>query len=292
MRALPQGQDQVRLREWPRPVQKLRKGHARVLSALRVHGPSSWPESCATHERTSPSAREPSGLRRRHHARRSSARGHLGCCPAQPDEFRKVSRTRFFISLPSRRPRQPELSRVSPPPPASRGAPDLITAASNLRPSLHHFSSLATHNFPWWLRPPPLTRSCRLRMAGRRQQLQPYTTTVAQQAMAQRSRKQTTRSVWAQSPTPSRHLSVRLAQEHGLPSPSSAASRRCSVACTRVRVVSLYPLAPASVPSRSVPSPLSSPSLASLPPTSGHRHLPSLDGRTACHRPVRGRRYL
>lgn len=64
--ALPQGQDQVRLRKRSRAVQKLRKGHARVLSALGEHGPSPRPESCASLEqRPPPSSRQPPGLRRR-----------------------------------------------------------------------------------------------------------------------------------------------------------------------------------------------------------------------------------
>ena len=44
LRALPQRQDQMRLRNWPRSLQELRKGHARVLSTLGEHGPSPRPE--------------------------------------------------------------------------------------------------------------------------------------------------------------------------------------------------------------------------------------------------------
>lgn len=63
--ALPQGQDQVRLRKWPRALQELRKGHARVLSALGEHGSPSRPEPCSPRKHAAPSARQPPGLRRR-----------------------------------------------------------------------------------------------------------------------------------------------------------------------------------------------------------------------------------
>lgn len=44
--SLSQGQNQMRLRKWSRSLQELRKGHARLLPALRLHEPR-WPR-CLT----------------------------------------------------------------------------------------------------------------------------------------------------------------------------------------------------------------------------------------------------
>ncbi|PNY23103.1 hypothetical protein TCAP_06949, partial [Tolypocladium capitatum] len=74
--ALPQGQDQVRVRKRARAVQELCKGHARVLSALGEHGPSPRPEPSPPRCRAPPSARQPPGPRRRC-LRRQTARGGL-----------------------------------------------------------------------------------------------------------------------------------------------------------------------------------------------------------------------
>lgn len=63
--ALPQGQDQVRVRKRARALQKLRKRHARVLSALGEHGPSPRPEPSAPYRSASPSARRFAGVRAR-----------------------------------------------------------------------------------------------------------------------------------------------------------------------------------------------------------------------------------
>lgn len=63
--ALPQGQDKVRVRKRARAVQKLRKGHARVLFAVGEHGPSPRPEPSAPYRSPSPCARRFAGLRAR-----------------------------------------------------------------------------------------------------------------------------------------------------------------------------------------------------------------------------------
>lgn len=63
--ALPQGQDQVCVRKRARTLQKLRKGHARMLSALREHGSSSRPESSSPCQRSSSCSRESAGRRAR-----------------------------------------------------------------------------------------------------------------------------------------------------------------------------------------------------------------------------------
>lgn len=65
LRSLPQRQDQVRLREWPRSMQKLCKGNARLLPPLGEHGSSSWPEPGSSRKRPSPSTRQSAGLRGR-----------------------------------------------------------------------------------------------------------------------------------------------------------------------------------------------------------------------------------
>lgn len=57
LRALSQGQDKVRLRNWPPALPQLRKGHARVLSALGIHGSPPRPEPRASCQRPSSTAR-------------------------------------------------------------------------------------------------------------------------------------------------------------------------------------------------------------------------------------------
>jgi hypothetical protein len=61
---LPQGQDQVRLRQWPRSLQELRQGHARMLSALGEHGSSSRPHPGSSLQRAAGTSRVSPGLRR------------------------------------------------------------------------------------------------------------------------------------------------------------------------------------------------------------------------------------
>ncbi len=64
LRALPQGQDKVRLRSRAQPtVQKLLKGYARLLSSIRERRPPQRPESCSSYQPVAPVARQSPGLR-------------------------------------------------------------------------------------------------------------------------------------------------------------------------------------------------------------------------------------